>query len=120
MNPPVYQTLNVPAVNALVGTRIYPNGRAPQGVQRPYIVWQIVGGGPVNTLSCDPDMDDARVRVWSYSDETAGSAAARTLALTVREALEAETHVVAGPFDDFEDSTKMIVWIQDAEFWTDR
>lgn len=120
MNPPVYQALNVPAVNALVSGRIYPNGRAPQNVVRPYIVWQIVGGGPLNNLSDDPEMDDARVRVWSYSDETAGSAAARVLKDAVRDALEAVTHVIAGPFGDYEAETKMFVWIQDAEFWDDR
>lgn len=120
MNPPVYAALNVPAINALVGTRIYANGHAPQGVLRPYITWQIVGGGPVNNLSDDPDMDEARVRVWSYSDETAGSAAARNLALAVRTALEAQTHVTFGPVGEFESDTKMFVWIQDAEFWDPR
>lgn len=119
MNPPVYAALNVPAVNALVGSRIYQT-LAPQNTPRPYVVWQIVGGGPVNNLSEDPDMDDARVRIWSYTDETAGSAAARNLALAVRAALEAETHVIFGPADDFDEPTRMRVFIQDAEFWDAR
>ena len=120
MNPPVYQALNIGAVTALVGSRIYPNGHAPQGVQRPYITWQIVGGGPLNNLSDDPDMDDSRVRVWVYSEETAGSAAAKALALTVRNALEAETHVTFGPVSEFDSEAKLFVWIMDAEFWTPR
>jgi len=123
VNPPVFAALNVPAVRAFVGSspvRVYQNGHAPEGVAKPYIVWQIVSGNPVNNLSDDPEMDDARVRVWSYTDPTAGTAAARNLALAVRTALEAVTHVVFGPVDEVDDPTGMIVWIQDAEFWTPR
>lgn len=120
MNPPVFAALNVPAVNALVGTRIFGNGIAPQDATRPYVVWQIVGGGPVNNLSEDPDMDDARVRVTTYSDETHGTAAARALKLTVMVSLEAVTHVVFGPVDDYEAETKMLLSVMDAEFWDPR
>lgn len=120
MNPPVYAALNVSAVNTIVNGRIYPNGHAPQGVARPYVTWQIVGGGPLNNLSDDPDMDDARVRVWTYSEESAGSAAAKSLALAVRAALEAETHVTFGPISEFESEAKLFVWIMDAEFFTAR
>ena len=123
MNPPVFAALNVNAVRAFVGTnpvRIYPNGRAPQNVARPYIVWQIVGGSPVNNLSDTPDMDNSRVRVWCYCSETAGSAAARNLATAVRNALEAVTHVTFGPVDDAEQESELLVWIMDAEFWDAR
>ena len=121
MNPPVFQSLNVPAIRAFVGTppRIYQSV-APQNTPRPYIVWQVVGGSPVNNLSDDPDMDDSRVRVWCYCDESAGTAAARNLALAVRAALEAVTHVTFGPIDNHEVETSLYVWIMDAEFWEDR
>jgi muramidase (phage lysozyme) len=107
-------------VNAIVFGRIYPNGVAPQDTPKPYVVWQIVGGGPVNNLSEDPEMDDARVRVTTYTHESAGTAAAKTLAIAVRTALEAVTHVIFGPINDDEPETKSYRWIQDAEFWTDR
>lgn len=119
MNPPVFAALNVSAVNAFVGGRIFQT-RANQDTTRPYIVWQIVGGGPDNNLSCDPEFDDARVRVWCYTPDTAGSAAARNLALAARDALEAVTHVIFGPIDDYESDTKLYVWIMDAEFFDNR
>lgn len=120
MNPNVYAALSVPAVTALVAQRIYRNGHAPQDTARPYITWQVVGGGPLNNLSDNPNMDNMRVRVWCYSNESAGSAAARNLAKAVRDALEAVTHVIAGPFDDFEPDTRLFVWVMDAEFWDAR
>jgi hypothetical protein len=123
VNPPVFAALNVTAVRNFVGTnpvRVYPNGRAPQNVQRPYITWQIVGGSPVNNLSDNPDMDESRVRVWCYSEETAGSAAARNLATAVRNALEAVTHVTFGPTDEADQEPGLLVWIMDADFWDDR
>lgn len=119
MNPPVYAALNVPSVNAFVAGRIYAT-RAPQNAAKPYIVWRVVGDSPLNNLSCDPEMDDARVRVWSYSEEAQGTSVARNLALTIRDALEAQTHVIFGPVDDFESDTKLLFWVQDAEFWTPR
>ena len=121
MNPPVFQALNVSAVRAFVGTpaRIY-QVKAPQNVAKPYIVWQVVGGSPVNNLSDNPDMDNSRIRVWCYCDEAAGTAAARNLALAVRAALEAVTHVTFGPIDNYEVETSLYVWIMDAEFWESR
>ena len=123
MRPAVFQALNTPAIRAHVGTspvRIFGAAIAPQGTARPYIVWQIVGGGPVNTLSCDPTTDNLRVRVSVYCDEAEGTAAAATLAELVRNALEVVTHVVMGPFDDFEVETRLIRWTMDAEFWDNR
>lgn len=119
MNPPVHKALNVPAVTAFVGSRIHRT-RAPQNVIKPYIVWRIVGGSPLNNLSCDPEMDDARVRVWSYTDEAAGSATALALSQAIETALEAVTHVIFGPVDEFEEATRTYTWICDAEFWTPR
>jgi hypothetical protein len=122
VNPPVYDALDVPAVRAFAGSplRAFAHGRVPQNTPRPYITFQNVGGGPLNTLSCLPDMDDSRVRVWCYSDETSGTSYARDFKDATRDALEAETHVVFGPVDEYEADTKLLVWIMDAEFWTDR
>ena len=120
MNPPVFDTLYVPAVIAFVGDRIYQYGEAPQDVQRPYVVWQIVGGGPVNTLDCPPDMDNARVQISSFSDETVGTGVARRLMLAIRDAVEDVTNVVMGPFDSFEADTRMFRWTMDADFWDAR
>ena len=125
MTPPVFAALNVSSVRAFVGTnpaRIYQTS-APQNAARPHIVWQIIAGSPTNNLSEDPDQDNARVRVWCYCAESTGAAAARNLALSVRAALEAVTHVTFGPIDDYEteaDGKGLFVWIMDAEFWTDR
>lgn len=48
------------SVTALLGTnpvRLFMFGMAPQGVQKPYAVWQMVGGSPESYLSGRPDSE---------------------------------------------------------------
>jgi len=124
MNPPVFAALNVPAVRSFVGAgspRIFQDA-APQNTAKPYIVWQIVGGSPLNNLSDNPEMDDNRVRVWCYTQSVSGvmTAASRNLGIAVRTALEAVTHVTFGPISEAEPESELSVWIMDAEFFDAR
>jgi len=61
MFPPVFSTaVAASAVTALLGTnptRLYLFGEAPQGVAKPYAVWQTVAGSPENYLGTLPDID---------------------------------------------------------------
>lgn len=73
MLPPIYGVCAADAaVRAVLGdpVRIYPFGDAPEGITRPYAVWQLVpSGGPWNFLSGRPDTDRFRLQVDIYSDE---------------------------------------------------
>jgi hypothetical protein len=117
MIPPVQQALAASsAVTTIVGTRIYQTV-APQDAALPYIVWMVVSGSPGNNLSDLPDYDDQRVQVDCYS---ANQAQARQLGEAARYAIEAQTHIVFGPWSDFEADTKLFRWSMDCEWWESR
>lgn len=89
MLPPIYSTLaNDGAVAALVATRIYRHGRAPQNVVAPYITWSVFGS-PENAFD-GPDNDRIRVQVDCWSDD---DAQVEALATAVRDAIEPHAHM---------------------------
>ena len=117
MLPPVQATLAASsAVVAIAGTRI-SQLTAPQDQTRPYIVWSLVSGVPENNLSDLPDMDDMRAQIDCYSTD---QSQARALCEAARDAIEVETHIVFGPWNTFEDDTKLYRWSFDAEYWQAR
>jgi len=95
MTPPVFETVNTPAVRALLKTstgelRVYAWGMAPQNVAKPYVVWQFVGGTPENFLADRPDMDGSTVQFDVYATS---SASARAVAEALRYAIELRAYV---------------------------
>lgn len=97
MLPPVYALLTADApTTALVGTRIYRHGSAPQNVVAPYITWSLVSGTPENELSALPRVDRLEVQVDCWSNNTGtGDAQVEALATAVRDALEPYAHMTA-------------------------
>jgi hypothetical protein len=72
--------------------RVYPN-RAPQGVDRPFIVVRRISGAPVITYNAGPTtLGGRQVQVDSYADSYAG---ADGLALAVMAALNGYAGTVA-------------------------
>ena len=117
MIPPVQQALSgAAAVTAIVSARIYQTV-APQDVVRPYIVWTLVSGVPGNNLSDTPEYDDQRVQVDCWSESPAQC---RQLAEAARDAIEAQTNIVFGPWNEYEDDTKLYRWSFDAEYLQSR
>jgi Protein of unknown function (DUF3168) len=92
MYPPVYATCAADTGVATLLTdpdgrlRLFPFGEAPQSYPRPYAVWQIVYGGPDNSLSCIPNTDLFGVQIDVYAP-TADEA--RSVASAIRAAIEA-------------------------------
>ncbi|UHQ21887.1 DUF3168 domain-containing protein [Lysobacter sp. 5GHs7-4] len=103
MYPPLFDTCEAsPEVRARLGfapVRIYPHGAAPQGVARPYAVYQIVTGLPANYLGDLPDCDSYTTQVDVYGSDPESTAAA---ARSMRDALEPVAYVGAwrGQFKD--------------------
>lgn len=67
------------SVTALLGTnpvRLFMFGMAPQGVQKPYAVWQMVGGGPESYLAGRPDSEGHSIQIDVYGDSAADTRAA--------------------------------------------
>ncbi|WKT59107.1 DUF3168 domain-containing protein [Microbulbifer thermotolerans] len=94
--PPVFPLAVASAdVTSLLGaspTRLYPFGEAPQGVKKPYAVWQIIGGIPENYIDRAPDADNYSVQVDVYADR---SADAQNVALALRDAYEPHAHITS-------------------------
>lgn len=108
MLPPVYAALSADsAVAALVATRIYSHGEAPQEVAMPYVTWQMIAGIPENNLSDAPDIDRCTLQVNCWHPTGAGI---NDLAEAVRAVLEQNGHVTNIPVNERDEETRLY-WI---------
>lgn len=122
MLPPVFQTLKASAaVKNIVGQnppRIYRHGAAPQGVDKPYITWSVVGAAPANNLTSTPPIDAYTVQVDCWHQTDAGI---ETLAEAVRDAIEPVAHMTGIPVNQRELSdTKLYRIALQFDWWTPR
>lgn len=95
-----------PQVTALLGTvptRLYPFGEAPEGVAKPYAVWQLINGSPENFLAGRPDLDGYTLQVDVYA-ATATSARAVTAAISA--AIELVAYVTRWGGESKDSATK--------------
>lgn len=95
MDPPIFLACSTDsAVSALIGAgidcRIYSFGEAPEGVLKPYVVWNLIDGNPENYLGGRPDADRLTLQVDVYAT-SADSATKVTAAL--RDALELTANI---------------------------
>lgn len=94
-------------VTALLGlspTRLYPFGEAPEGVVKPYAVWQLITGSPENYLAGRPDLDGFTLQVDVYAT-TASSARAVTTAIS--QAIELKAYVTRWGGESKDTETKL-------------
>lgn len=80
---------------ALIGanpTRLYPFGQAPQGVLKPYVVWQEIAGNPFNFLDQVPGTDKYNIQLTVY-DGPQGDVNSVVKALA--KAIEPVAHITA-------------------------
>ena len=120
MNPPVFSTVNIAAVQAVLGTsplRVYQFGYAPQDVTLPYAVWQTIGGGPENYIDCAPDIDLFTIQFDTYA-ETASSA--RQAAEVLRDAIEPYAHIVSWRGESRDTDTNHYRYSFDVDWWAAR
>lgn len=81
------------AVTAVLGiqpTRLYPFGEAPEGVVKPYAVWQLLTGSPDNYLSGRPDIDGYTLQVDVYATTASD---ARSVTQSITRAIELKANV---------------------------
>lgn len=114
--------LAVPAVVALVGTRIYPSV-APQGVERPFVVLRLISAVPNHTHTEIPAalLEAARVQVDSYGTEYAATHALATVLDNVLGALAGPAPALSATRevarDGYEDETSLYVVSVDYLVW---
>lgn len=108
MDTPFYLVCKAdPTVQALLGgtsPRIYPFGSAPQGVVKPYAVYQWIGGSPFNRLDRRPDADRADLQVDVYGLTQTSST---DVAKAIRYAVELDSHLTSYRGTEREDATKL-------------
>ena len=108
MAPPLFSVCSASdAVKALLGTspvRLWPFGEAAQGAAKPYAVWQVVGGAPENYINEPPDVDRFVVQVDVYADT---GASARSVAETLRDAIEPHAHITAWRGESRDQETRL-------------
>ena len=88
MFPPIFATCSVPSITSLIGSnpvRLWPFGEADQEAERPYAVWQTIGGHPEDYLDRRPDMDLFSIQVDVYAKT---GSEARYVAQAIRDAVE--------------------------------
>jgi len=121
MYPPIFEVCSASAaVKTALGTspvRLYPYGEAPQGVTKPYAVWQTVGGAPENYISNLPDADFYAVQVDVYATT---ATAARNAAKALRDAIEPVAHITRWSGEGRDADTQNYRFSFDADWWLNR
>ena len=95
MKAPIFEVCSQDAgVTALLGAgadlRLYSFGEAPDGVVKPYAVWQLVNGTPENYLAGRPDADGFTLQVDVYG---ATGTSSRQVREAIRDAIELRAYV---------------------------
>lgn len=108
MTPPIELVCAAdPGVTALLGSgvdlRMYPFGEAPEGVMKPYAVWQLVNGSPENYLAGRPDADGFTLQVDVYG---ATSKSVRQVRDAIRDAIELRAYVTRWGGESRDTATK--------------
>ena len=108
MTPPIFQLCSqAAAVTALLGAganlRLYSFGEAPEGVAKPYAVWQLVNGAPENYLSGRPDADGITLQVDVYGTT---STSVRQVRDAIRDAIELSAYVTRWGGEALDSTTK--------------
>lgn len=108
MAAPIFEVCSAdPAVTALLGvapTRLFPFGEAPEGVAKPYAVWQLVTGSPENYLAGRPDIDDYTLQVDVYAET---GAAARAVTKAISHAVELKANIARWGDESKDTETKL-------------
>lgn len=118
MLPPIYRVLkDSSAVAAIVQTRIYRHGDAPQNLERPYVTWFLVSGTPENQLSGLPGHDRCSVQVDAWHP---GDSGVQDLAEAVRDALEPVAHMTGVVINERERETRLYRIGMQFDYWLER
>ena len=98
MSSTLFQIINTPAVQAVLGsspTRFFHFGQAPKGVALPYAVWQFISAEPANTLCGAPEIQRETMQIDVYAAESQGTAPALAAAQQLLQALQPHGYITS-------------------------
>ncbi|MCX4186772.1 DUF3168 domain-containing protein [Methylophaga sp. OBS4] len=117
MTPPVFQTcMASTAVTDIIGDRLYQD-EAEQGVNAPFVVWQMIGGTPENYINQLPDLDSYNIQFDCYAKD---QYTVETLAKSLRDAVEPAANIVAWRGTGREQGTRLYRYSFDVEWMVPR
>lgn len=121
MNPDLFPILNGSApVKLLLGAnplRVYPWGRAPANVKKPYVVYSVYNGNPENYLAQAPDIDNKGTQLNIYSDNSNNL---EMCYLAIRNALEPHAHMTSFSTPALDVDTDLFSCSMEFDFWDER
>jgi hypothetical protein len=121
MNPDLFPILNAnAATKAVLGAsplRVYPWGRAPQNVVKPYAVYSVYNANPENYLDTVPDIDNKGTQINIYAATADSLKSAYTV---VRNALEPYAHMTSFATPDLDADTDLYSCRMEFDFWDGR
>lgn len=121
MNPPLFSILNNSApVKALLGSnplRIFPWGRAPKEVKKPYGVYVVYNAIPENYLGEVPDIDNKGTQLNIYADT---SESLQNCFIAIRDAIEPLAHMTSFATPDLDADTDLYSCRMEFDFWDER
>lgn len=97
--------------------RVFPWGRAPDKVQKPYAVYTTINGTPENYLDTTPDIDNIGTQVNIYADTSSSLASAFN---AIREAVEPYAHMTNFATPDLDADTNLYSARMEFDFWKNR
>lgn len=121
MNPDLFPILNDnTTVKSLLGTsplRVFPYGRAPEKVPKPYAVYSVISGRPENYLDTTPDFDSKLTQISIYAETDSSLSLCYS---AVRDALEPHAHMTSFSTPDIDADTNLSSCRMEFEFWDER
>lgn len=107
MLAPIVATCKADAtVTSLLGDsplRLYAHGQAEQNVAKPYAVWQVVSGSPVNYINGQPDTDRYGLQIDVYA---ATAVSADAVVAAIRKAIGKRAYITGFGVDTVDSVTK--------------
>lgn len=121
MNPELFQILNASVqVRLLLGSnplRVYPWGRAPQNVRKPYAVYTVYNAIPENYLDSVPDIDNKGTQIDIYADN---AESLNNCFMAIRDAIEPTAHMLSYSTPNQDAETDLYTGRMEFDFWEDR
>lgn len=121
MNPQLFPILDSnSSVKSLLGSsplRVFPWGRAPQDVKKPYGVYAVYNAIPENYLGEVPDIDNKGTQINLYADT---SQSLQDCFIAVRNAIEPYAHMTSFATPDLDADTDLYSCRMEFDFWDER